>query len=179
MAQSRDSKEKDLAELTDLLSSSKLTVVASYTGLGVTQMQALRAQASESKTTVRVAKNRLFKLAAANNEALKESDLSVLSGQLVYAFNAEDEVAPAQTLKQFAKDNPQLEFVAAINEEGTVFTAEQVHALADLPTKDQLRGQLVGVIAGPLTGLVSVLSGNHRGLLNVLSARSEQLEGSN
>lgn len=176
MAQSRESKEKDLAELAELFANSKLTVVASYTGLGVKQMQELRAQSSESSTKVRVAKNRLVKLVLSQNDTLKQSDVSGLKGQLLYAFNSEDEVAPAQVLKNFAKANPQLEFVAALNQEGEVFTAEQVRALADLPTKDQLRAQVVGTIAAPLSGLVGVLSGNLRGLATVLSARQEQLE---
>ncbi len=176
MAQTRESKEKELAQITELLSSSKLTVVASYSGLSVAQLQQLRADSAESNTRVKVAKNRLVKHAASQNEKLKDSDLSVLNGQLIYAFNSEDEVAPAQALNNFAKTNPNLEFVAAINEEGQVFTAEEVKALASLPSKDQLRGQLVGTIAAPLSGFVSVLSGNLRGLAQVLNARAEQIE---
>ena len=176
MAQSRESKESDLAELAELFTNSKLTVVASYTGLGVQQMQELRKQSAESSTRVRVAKNRLVKLALAQNDVFKESDLSAFTGQLLYAFNSEDEVAPAQVLNNFAKSNSELQFVAAINQDGEVFTAEQVAALADLPTKEQLRAQVVGTIAAPLSGLVGVLSGNLRGLANVLNARQEQLE---
>lgn len=176
MARSRSAKEGDLDALVQLITNSKLTVAATSSGLSVTQLQDLRRSAKESNTTVKVAKNRLVKLALSKDERFKESDLSAFSGQLLYAFNPDDEVAPAQALKEFAKANPMLEFVAAVNEEGRVYSAEEVKALADLPTKDQLRGQLVGVIAGPLSGLVGVLSGNLRGLANVLNARAEQLE---
>ncbi len=176
MAKSREAKNQDLTELVDLLRDSKMTVVAQYTGLGVTQMQELKLNSRESNTQVRVAKNRLVKLAASKTDNLKESDLSALNGQLLYAFNTDDEVAPAQALNEFAKKNPQLQFVAAITANGDVLSVEQVKALADLPTKDQLRGQLVGVLAAPLSGLASVLQGNLRGLVTVLNARKEAIE---
>ena len=176
MARSRQSKEEVLAELTTLLNDSKLTVFAHYSGLSVASMQELRRSASESNTRVFVAKNRLVKIAASKVDHLKDVDLSELNGQLVYAFNSEDEVAPAQSLNTFAKNNPELEFVGAINSDGEVFSAEQVKALAGLPSKDQLRGQLIGTIAAPLSGFVSVLSGNMRGLVNVLNARQAEID---
>lgn len=176
MALSRSSKEAILAELTELLSDSKITVVANYTGTSVKAMQDLRAKASENGTRVLVTKNRLFKLALSNHENLKDADTSELSGQLLYAFNAEDEVAPAQSLYEFAKENPTLEFVGAISEDGTFMTKEQVTALAQLPSKEQLQAQLVGTIAAPLSGFVNVLAGNMRGLVNVLNARASELE---
>ena len=100
-----------------------------------------------------------------------------MNGQLLYAFNNEDEVAPAQALNNFARENPELQFVAAINENGDVLDADQVKALADLPSKDQLRGMLVGTLAAPLSGLVGVLGGNMRGLVTVLNGRKDALEG--
>lgn len=177
MAKSREAKNKELTELVDLLAESKLTVIAQYTGLSVGAMQELKNSSKESSTTVKVAKNRLVKLAASKVDSLQGADLDSLAGQLLYAFNDQDEVAPAQALNAFAKQHPALQFVGAISEDGTVLTAEQVTALADLPSKDQLRGQLVGVLAAPLSGLVGVLNGNMRGLVTVLNARREVIEG--
>jgi len=176
MAKSREAKNKELTELVDLLADSKLTVFAQYAGLSVSQIQALKSGSKESNTQVRVAKNRLVRLAASKIDGLKDTDLSSLNGQLLYAFNSDDEVAPAQALNEFAKTNPQLQFVGAISENGDFLNAEQVSALANLPSKDQLRGQLVGVLAAPLSGLVSVLGGNMRGLVTVLNARKEVIE---
>lgn len=176
MAKSRDAKNQELTELVDLLAESKLTVVAQYSGMSVDQMQTLKSDSKESNTHVRVAKNRLVKLAASKVDSLKDTDLSGMSGQLLYAFNSDDEVAPAQALNTFAKQNPELQFVGAISETGDFLDAEQVKALADLPSKDQLRGQLVGVLAAPLSGLVGVLGGNMRGLVTVLNARKEAIE---
>lgn len=177
MAKTRDAKNQELTELVDLLGDSKLTVVAQYTGLSVAQMQELKNSSKESGTQVRVSKNRLVKLAASKVDSMKDTDLSAITGQVLYAFNSEDEVAPAQALNSFAKNNPKLQFVGAINETGEFLTSDQVKALADLPSKDQLRGQLVGVLAAPLSGLVGVLGGNMRGLVTVLNGRKEALEG--
>lgn len=176
MAISRDKKKEIIAELTQNLQGSKMTVVAEYTGLTVKQMQALRKQARDSGTSIMVSKNRLVRQALLQIDALKDTDSAALKGMLLYAFNDQDEVAPAQTLQKFAKANPKLQFVGAITADGQMLNAEDVKSLASLPTKDQLRGQLVGTLAAPLSGFVNVLAGNVRGVLNVLNARAESLE---
>lgn len=175
MALSKDKKAEVINEVSELLDASKLTVIAKYSGTSVKSMQELRRVAKEGNTTISVAKNRLVKKAMDGQEKFANTDTAFLSGQLMYAFNAEDEVAPAQVIANFAKTEPQIEFVAGISSDGSVLTADDVKALASLPGKDQLRGQLVGTIAAPLSGFVNVLSGNVRGILNVLNARADQL----
>ncbi len=175
MALAKSKKSDVISELVDLLGSSKLTVVAFYRGLTVKQMQELRKQAKENGTTLKVVKNRLVKKALEQVDTLKDTDTSALRDQLVYAFNAQDEVAPAQVLAAFAKKAPELQFVGAINADGSFLSADDVKALASLPSKDQLRGQLVGTLAAPLSGFVNVLAGNVRGVLNVLNARAESM----
>ena len=69
-----------------------------------------------------------------------------------------------------------LGIVGAITGEGTLLSAAEVKALAMLPTRDQLIGQLVGTIAAPLTGFVGVLSGNVRSIINVLQALASESE---
>jgi len=170
------SKEKKIAviqDVSDILANSKLVVVARYQGTSVKAMQELRRQARDSQTQVRIVKNRLFKKAVEQNEKLKNTDTSFLTGQLMYASSNEDELAPAKVVADFAKSEPQIEFVAAFSKDGLVMPAEDVQALADLPTKDQLKAQLVGLLSSPLTSFNSVLTGNIRGMLNVLSARAE------
>lgn len=175
MALKKEQKSAVVKEVADLLKTSKLTVVAKYQGLSVKQMQQLRASAKENGTTVKVVKNRLVKQALKQVESLKDADTSSLVDQLVYAFNSDDEVAPAQSLNAFAKLNPQLQFVGAFNADGSYLQSEDVKILANLPTKDQLRGQLVGTIAAPLTGFVRVLQGGQRGVLYALQARADSL----
>jgi large subunit ribosomal protein L10 len=175
MALSRDKKNQVVAEVSELLANSKLTVVARYQGTSVKSMQQLRRQARENGTGVRVIKNRLFKQVLAGNDKFKDLDTDMLSGQLLYAFNADDDVAPAQSLAQFAKQEPQIEFVGGLSGDGQLLGAEDIKVLAALPTKEQLRGQLVGVIASPLSGLVGVMNANLRGVLTVLDARADQI----
>ncbi|MDQ3158986.1 MAG: 50S ribosomal protein L10 [bacterium] len=177
MALTKQEKQVQLDQLNDLLRSSKLTVAARYRGTGVKQMQELRRNAEAENTTIKVVKNRLVKKAVEGIDALKDVDVSELNGQLMYVFNAEDEVAPAQVVAKFAKESaPNIEFVGAITADGQFMTADDVKALAALPSKDQLRARLVGTIAAPLTGFVNVLSGNLRGVLNVMTARAETIK---
>lgn len=172
MALTKDKKNQIITDISSLLESSKLTVVATYQGTPVKAMQTLRKQARENATLVRVFKNRLVVKAMKSGELTKDTDTDALKGMLLYAFNPEDEVAPAQVLADFAKTQPSIKFVGAITADGTFIGAEDVTALASLPSKEQLRGILVGTIAAPLSGFVNVLSGNLRGVLNVLNARA-------
>lgn len=175
MALSRDKKAEVLAEVKRQLESSKLTVLATYSGTSVKSMQELRREARQNGTTVSVVKNRLFKKALSEVDRFKDIDSGTLTGQLMYAFNDADEAAPAQALANFAKNQPQIQFVGGLDADGRMLTADDIKALASLPTKDMLRAQLVGTIGAPLSGFVSVLSGNIRGVLNVLNARAERL----
>ena len=84
----------------------------------------------------------------------------------MYAFNAEDEVAPAQAIKAFAKTNPTLEFVGAFSADGTYMDADQVKTLADLPSKEQLIGQVVETLLSPVNDITNALSGNLHALLD-------------
>ncbi len=173
MALTKDKKNQVVDEVSNLLANSKLTVIATYAGTPVKAMQSLRRDSKASGTTVKVIKNRLVKKALESSDTFKGIDTGVLNGMLLYAFNADDEVAPAQALANFAKTQPTLEFVGGINADGTFIGSEDVKVLADLPSKDQLRAQLVGTLSAPLTGFVGVLSSNIRGVMNVLNARAE------
>jgi large subunit ribosomal protein L10 len=175
MALTKEKKAEVLAEVKERLESSKLTVFATYSGTPVKSMQELRREAGQNGTTVSVVKNRLFRKALSDIDRFKEVDPGTFSGQLMYAFNAQDEVAPAQALADFAKTQPQIQFVGGLNADGQLLSSDDIKALASLPGKDALRAQLVGTIGAPLSGFVNVMSGNIRGVLNALNARAEQL----
>ncbi len=175
MALTKNQKQDVVKEVSELLNSSKLTVVAKYEGTGVKALQSLRRDARVSGTKVKVVKNRLVIQSLKATDTFKDADTSALQGMLLYAFNSEDEVAPAQNLQAFAKQNPTLEFIGAYTPDGQFMAVDNVKALANLPSKDQLRGMLVGTIVAPLSGVVGGVSGNVRGVLNVLSARAETL----
>lgn len=175
MALKREQKELIVKDVSDAIASSKLTVVAQYKGTPVAAMQKLRREGRENGTSVKVIKNRLVLRAIESNDKLKNVDKSIFNGMLLYAFNPDDELAGAQTIANFAKSQPNLDIVAAFTNEGEYYNATDAKALASLPTKDQLRGQLVGLISSPLSGFVRVLSGNITGLVRVIDARANQL----
>lgn len=175
MALTKEKKNQVVADVTELLSNSKLTVVAAYKGTPVKAMQDLRRSGRDSGTTLKVVKNRLVIKAIQSTDAIKDADTSALNGMLLYAFNSQDEVAPAQTLANFAKTQPTIEFIGAFTPEGAFIGPDDVKALANLPSKTQLRSMLVGTLAAPLSGFVNVMSGNVRGVLNVLNARADAL----
>lgn len=175
MALTKNKKNEVVKEVSALLASSRLTVVAAYQGTPVKALQSLRRQARDNGTKVQVIKNRLVIKALQANELTKATETQALQGMLLYAFNAQDEVAPAQILANFAKTQPTIQFVGAITAEGNFIGADDVKALANLPGKEQLRSMLVGTIAAPLSGFVNVMAGNVRGVLNVLNARADAL----
>jgi large subunit ribosomal protein L10 len=172
MALTKDKKNEVVADVAGLLQNSKMTVVAKYQGTTVKSIQDLRRQARDSGTKVKVIKNRLVIQALQQNETLKDVDTSALEGMLLYAFYSDDEVAPAQSLDTFAKKNPTIEFVGAITAEGKFIDANEVKALAGLPSKNQLIAQVVATLHSPVNDIMNGLSGNLHALLDGIEAKA-------
>lgn len=173
MPLTKQAKNDVVAEVAELLSSSKMTVVAAYQGTTVKAIQQLRKDAKANGTKVRVVKNRLVIKALQQNDTLKGVDVSGLTGQLLYAFNSTDEVAPASALNTFAKQNPSIVFVGAITAEGTFISAEEVKALASLPSKNDLIAQVVATLLSPVHDVTNALSGNLHALLDGVEAQAK------
>lgn len=172
MALTKVQKNEVVSELSDLLTSSRMTVVAQFQGTTVKAIQELRRQARENGTAVKVVKNRLVIKALQENSELKGADTSALTGMLMYAFNSQDEVAPAQVLANFAKKQPTIQFVGAITADGKFISADEVKALATLPSKNQLIAGIINTLNGPVNGIMSGLTGNLHGLLQGLEAKA-------
>lgn len=171
MALTKAKKHELVSELSDLLQGSKMTVVAAYEGTPVKAMQELRRQGSENGTKLKVVKNRLVIKALASSDTFKDTDVSELKGMLLYAFNANDEVAPAQTLDEFAKTQPTIQFVGAIDADGTFMPADEVKALAKLPSKNELIAGIINTLNAPKNNVMSGLQGNLHGLLDAVAAK--------
>ena len=166
MALTVSKKNEVVKEVTDLFRTSKMTVVTKYEGTTVKALQALRRQAKDNGTKVIVVKNRLVIKAMQASDNLKDTDVSSLQGMLLYAFNNDDEVAPAQAIATFAKANPTLQFVGAISADGKFLSADEVKALATLPSKEILIGSVLATLAAPLHDSLNALSGNLHALLD-------------
>lgn len=172
MALTKQEKNDVVKEVADKLASSKMTVVAKYQGTTVKAIQQLRRDARDSGTKVQVVKNRLVIKALQQSDTLKDVDTSALNGMLLYAFNTEDEVAPAKALADFAKANPTIEFVGAITPEGKFASADEVKALAALPGKNELIAQVVATLLSPVHDVTNALSGNLHALLDGIGKKA-------
>ena len=172
MAITRDKKQTLVAEVADILADAKMTAFASYKGLGVAELQELRAHARQAGVTIKVVKNRLVRVALESNDTYKDADTSLLQGQLIYAFSTEAEVAPAQVLDRFSKDHPALELVGGFSGEGLALGTSEITALAGLPSKDQLIAQVVSQLLSPVHDITNGLSGNLHALLDGVEAKA-------
>ena len=172
MAISRDKKQTLVAELTELLKDAKGTAFARYQTLTVADLQELRKAAREAGVTIIMTHNRLVRVALQGIDTYKETDTSLLVGQLVYAVSSEDEVMPAKVLDTFAKTHPALQLAGGFSGEGLAISEADVKALAGLPSKDQLVAQVVSQLLSPVHDTVNALGGNLHGLLDGIEAKA-------
>ncbi len=172
MAITRDKKQALVSEMSELFATAKGTAVAKYQGLSVADIQELRKNARATGVTIRVVKNRLVRVTMGENKTYKDADTSALVGQLLYAFSSEDEVMPAKILSDFAKTHPALELAAGFSGEGLTLSADEVKALANLPSKNQLIAEVVAQLLSPVHDVTNALSGNLHALLDGVEAKA-------
>jgi len=165
MAISRDKKTQLVAELKQSLENAKMTVFAAYDGMSVKDLQELRRAASSEGVNITVAKNRLVRVALGEVETYKELNPD-LTGQLLYAFSDIDEVLPASVLDKFAKTGATLKMRGGISGDGKVLAEGEVIALAALPSKNVLIGQVISQLLSGVNDSVNALSGNLHALLD-------------
>ena len=172
MAITRDKKQALVAEMNELFAGAKGTAFATYNGVSVQDLQELRKKAREAGVVIRVVKNRLVRVAMSENKTYKSTDTSALTGQLLYAFSAEDEVMPSKVLDEFSKTNPSLQLVGGFSGEGLAISTDDVKALAGLPSKNQLVAEVVAQLLSPVHDVTNALSGNLHGLLDGVEAKA-------
>ncbi|WP_138379491.1 50S ribosomal protein L10 [Luteithermobacter gelatinilyticus] len=166
----RAQKKESVAFLKDVFSSSASVVVVRNGGLSVAEMTDLRNQMREAGASIKVAKNRLARLALEGSEI--ESIGEYLTGPTALGFS-EDPVAPAKILVQFAKKNDKLEILGGAM--GTTsLDVNGVKALAELPSLDELRGKIVGLLQAPAGKLASVTQAPAAQLARVFGAYGSQ-----
>ncbi len=167
----RDEKASIVQALGEKFGKAQIAVVANYRGLKVSAMQELRRGLRDKDAEFQVAKNTLLTRAVQGTEF--ESLSEHFSGTTAIAVSFSDPVGPAKVLTDFAKDHPELEIKSAVLN-GKVLSSEDLAALAKLPSKEVLLGQLLGVLNAVPTGLVRVLSGVPRTFLYALQAINDQ-----
>ena len=166
----RAGKEELVSHYNGIFENAGVIVVTHYSGLSVSDLDELRHQMADVGGTVKVTKNRLVKLALAGtpNESVSE----FFSGPTAIAFS-EDPVAAPKVAANFAKENDNLKIVGGIMD-GTVLDAEGVKNLASLPSLDELRGQLVGLINAPATKIAGALQAPAGQLARVMGAKAAE-----
>ena len=172
MAISKDKKNTLVADLTELLSGAKTTVYAKYQGLTVAELQELRKAAREAGVKIKVVKNRLVRVAMGQIAVYKDTDTTGLTGQLLYAISADDEVAPAKVLAEFAKTHNALNLMGGFSDLGKALSEAEVKELSNMPTKNELIAQVVAQLLSPVTDSISGLAGGLPGIVSGLEAHA-------
>ncbi|MFE6169995.1 50S ribosomal protein L10 [Viridibacillus arvi] len=142
-----EAKQAVVQEIADKFKSAASVVVVDYRGLSVAQVTELRKQLREAGVEFKVYKNTLVRRATAEVE--QEELNEFLTGPNAIAFSNEDVIAPAKIINNFAKANEQLEIKAGLIE-GTFASAEDVKALAELPSREGLLSMLLSVLQAPV-----------------------------
>ena len=171
----REQKAAAIAEIAGQLKESEAVFAVDYRGISVPQAAELRTRLTEAGARFRVVKNTLTERAAdhAGVESLKE----VLEGPTAFTFVlADGDVAlAAKALATFRRETDALSFKGGVMN-GEALSVEQLEALSRLPARDVLHGQLVGMIASPITGLVRTLNALISGLAIQLEQIREQVQ---
>ncbi len=171
MALRLEDKQKLVAEVNAVAGDSVTAVAAEYRGLSVSEMTELRREARNSGVYLRVVKNTLARRAVEGTdfECMQET----LKGPILLAFAKDDPGAAARVIKDFAKEHDALQAVS-LSAGGQLLPASDLGKLADLPTLDQARAMLLGVLTAPMGQLVRTLAEPSAMLARTLGARGEQ-----
>ena len=148
-------KQPIIDEIKGFLDGAVAATVVDYRGLTVAEDTALRKALREAGVQYKVFKNTLIKRAAEGTDFAQLDP--VLDGPTALAVSKDDATAAARIFAKFAKTSPKLEFKGAVVE-GKVYDAKAVQALAEIPSREELLGRLLGSIKSPVTNFARVLN---------------------
>jgi large subunit ribosomal protein L10 len=173
LAISRERKEELTAQYVELINESRAVFLTEYTGLTVKQMEALREEVRKSGGTIHVTKNTL--LINALRETGRPVPEDILVGQIATGFALTEAPTLAKTLVDYAKKEEKLTLRGGILGE-ELLTPAQVQSLASLPSLDELRGQIIGLISAPARNIAGTIASGVRQVVNVLDAYAKKEE---
>ena len=168
----RAQKEKVVEELGQIFESSGVVVVAHYEGLTVAQMQDLRQRMRDAGGSVRVAKNKLAKIALEGKANASLADL--LTGMTVLSYS-EDPVAAAKVAQDYAKDNKKFEILGGAMGENAL-DAAGVEALSKMPSREELIATIAGMIGAPASNIAGAIGAPASNIASILSTIEEKAE---
>ncbi len=169
----RDQKAAAIAEIAGQIQEADAVFAVDYRGISVPQAAALRSRLRDADTSFRIVKNTLTERAAdqAGAETLKE----LLEGPTALAFVRGDAATAAKAIADYARETDLLPFKGGIMH-GAALEPVEISAIAKLPARDVLYGQLVGMVASPVSGLVRTLNALVGGLASQLGQIAAQKE---
>jgi large subunit ribosomal protein L10 len=170
----RQEKEAMVAELRDKLERSRAAILTDYRGLKVMEITELRHKLKEDGVEYRVVKNSLIRLAVKDTEASPLEDY--LIGPNAVALSYDDEITPAKLLLECAKQNQKLEVKAGVLA-GRLMLEEEMKKLVQLPSKEELQAQLLGIMSTLPAKLLGVMNGVPRDFVGLLAAAPRNLLG--
>ncbi|MBC7154111.1 MAG: 50S ribosomal protein L10 [Rhodobacteraceae bacterium] len=166
----RAQKEKVVEELGQIFESSGVVVVAHYEGMTVAQMQGLRAQMRDAGGSVRVAKNRLAKIALEGQPCASLADL--LTGMTVLAYS-EDPVAAAKVADAYAKTNDKFVILGGAMGSSALDPAG-VKAVAAMPSREELIAQIASCLGAPASAIAGAIGAPGSNIAGILSTIEER-----
>ncbi len=169
----REEKAQAIEQIAAQIEGAGAIFAVDYRGISVTQAAELRGKLREADASFRVVKNRLTKRAA--DQVGEERLAELLEGPTALTFVRGDTAQAAKALSTFSKEHDVLVFKGGFMD-GTSLDEDQFKSIARLPGRDVLNGQLAGIVASPLTGLVRGLGSMVSGLANQLQQLQEQKE---
>ncbi|MFA5009041.1 MAG: 50S ribosomal protein L10 [Candidatus Paceibacterota bacterium] len=167
MPLTKQKKQSVVKDLEEKLAKQKSLVFMDFAGTNVKELTEVRNALKKDGSEMKIAKKSLLNIAFQNKGI--NADVKNLSGETAIIFGYEDEIAPSKIIHQFTKTNKNAKMVGGLVN-NVFYGAEDMVKLAQLPSKKQLLGMLVGTINAPVSNFVSVLHGNLRGLVYALSA---------
>jgi large subunit ribosomal protein L10 len=168
----REEKQQVVADLHKQIDKVKAIVLTNYRGLNVEQMEQLRRRLREEKISYAVVKNTMIKLASKGTDLEKLNDY--FEGPTAMAVAYEDPILLAKIISEFQKGQPLMEVKVGLFE-GKVASPQEVKALASLPGKEVIFGQILGGIQMPAMQLAGTLQAALQQFLGILQARVDQL----
>jgi large subunit ribosomal protein L10 len=173
LAISRQRKEELTAQYVELINESRAVFLTEYTGLTVKQLEALREEVRKSGGAIHVTKNTL--LINALRETGRPIPEDLLVGQIATGFALTEAPSLAKTLVDYAKKEDKLTLRGGILG-AELLTPAQVQSLASLPSLDELRGQIIGLISAPARNIAGTIASGVRQIVNVLDAYAKKEE---
>ena len=166
---SKDKKKNYIEEMKGFFSKTSSVFVTHYQGLSVKQIDELRSEMRKHGIMFRITKNRITKLALEGTKFKKLENL--FSGPTAIALS-EDAIKSAKILTQFAKKNSNLKIIGGLMEEEPL-SVEEVAKIATLPTLEEARGKIVGILTSPAQKIASVLIAPATKVAQVISLKSK------